>query len=383
LSRPDRLRVFVLVDALGWKLLEDREFLSDVLPYRRPLRTVLGYSSAAIPTLLSGRLPAEHGHWNLLYYDPQGSPFRWLRRLSFLPEAMLEHRVGRKLLKELGRRVLGLGPLFECTVSPRHLPWFNWVEKRNIYAPGGLRAARSIFDQLVEKGVPYRAYSYHRFRDAEILDRASSDVDGAQARVFFLYLSELDALLHHHGSDEPLVEGRLSWYADRLGSLLAKARRRDPNAVFALFSDHGMTPVRYHCDLGRDVDSLGFRMPEDYLAVYDSTMARFWFFTPGARQSIGERLGQLPYGRLIAEPELRRLGVYFPDQRYGEGVYLLNPGWLIAGSGFHGNGWRPVGMHGYHPEDAYSDGVFLASDPPSLPVRTVAEVCAYMQQAWS
>ena len=135
-SQP--LRIYVLIDALGWRILEGREFLSDVLPYRAPLRTVLGFSSGAIPTMLTGVPPAENGHWNLFYYDPKGSPFRWFRPFRFLPKAIVENRVARKIMKELGRRVLGLGPLFECCVSPRLLPYFNWVEKRNIYDRGGI-----------------------------------------------------------------------------------------------------------------------------------------------------------------------------------------------------------------------------------------------------
>jgi hypothetical protein len=181
--------MFVLIDALGWCCLKGRDFLGDVLTYRRPLRTILGFSSGAIPTLLTGRLPQEHGHWNLLYYDPRQSPFRWLHRLRFMPDSFLNHRVARKLLKELGRHVLGLGPLFECGVRPRLLPWFNWVEKHNIYAPGGIANATSIFDRLVEEAVPYRAYSYHDASDAQILRRARCDVESSEATFFFLYLS--------------------------------------------------------------------------------------------------------------------------------------------------------------------------------------------------
>ena len=80
------IRIFVLIDALGWPVVSKLDFLADLLPHRQPLRTILGYSSGAIPTILTGRFPVEHGHWNLFYYDPAGSPFRWLRRLNFLPK---------------------------------------------------------------------------------------------------------------------------------------------------------------------------------------------------------------------------------------------------------------------------------------------------------
>src|SRR5882724_2012899 len=145
-KRP--INMVVLIDALGWHYLENRTFLNAELPFRRSLQTILGFSSGAIPTILTGLPPALTGHWNLFYYDPAKSPFRWLRHFSFLPDRVMDHRVTCKLMKELGRRVLGMGPLFECFVSPRFLHAFNWVEKRNIYARGGIGGAASIFDQL-------------------------------------------------------------------------------------------------------------------------------------------------------------------------------------------------------------------------------------------
>src|SRR5712691_1248818 len=125
MSRGARVHLFVLIDALGWRFIEGKEFLSDLLTFRKPLGTGLGYSSGAIATILTGLPPVQNGHWNLVYYDPKSSPFRWLRYFQFLPDRVLNHRVTRKLLKETGRHLLGMGPLFECCVSPRLLSWFN------------------------------------------------------------------------------------------------------------------------------------------------------------------------------------------------------------------------------------------------------------------
>jgi hypothetical protein len=38
-------------------------------------------------------------------------------------------------------------------------------------------------------------------------------------------------------------------------------------------------------------------------------------------------------------------------------------------------------MHGYHPEDSYSDAIFLSSTEPPVPVQTIADVYACMQRA--
>lgn len=374
------VRIFVLIDALGWVLVDGKNFLSDLLPHRQPLRTILGYSSGAIPTILTGRLPSVHGHWNLLYRDPAGSPFRWLRHLDFLPGAVLDNRVSRRALKELGRRVLGLGPLFEVCVRPRLLPWFNWIEKRSIYAPGGVNGG-SIFDDLACAEIPHRVYSYHDFTDEEILSRAAGDLERGETGFFFLYLSEMDRFLHGHCEADAALDRRLDWYAQRLRTVFERARAADPDAEFTLLSDHGMTPVCHTYNLVPEIERLGLTMPADYLAVYDSTMARFWFSTPAACCAVTECLERIACGRILADAELRDLGIFFPDRRYGELVFLLAPGWLIGGSDFNGHGWTPAGMHGYHPDDPYSDGVFLSSHEPATAIRSIVDVYAVMRAA--
>lgn len=376
-----RMNIFVLIDALGWKFLEDREFLSDLLPFRQPLRTVLGFSSGAIPSMLTGRSPAETGHWNLFYYDPQGSPFRWLRHFGFLPNAVMDHRITRKLLKEMGRHVLGMGPCFECCVSPRLMPWFNFVERRDIYAPSGIAGAKSIFDSLQEKGVPHRVYTYHQWSDEEIMRRALRDVEESDAGFFFIYLCELDALLHEQWKNPVPLQDKLEWYAQRLRQIFDAARHIDSDASLTITSDHGMAPVRDHFDLLKQVEALGLEMPDDYLAVYDSTMARFWFFSERGRRAITTLLQQCTCGRILGDEELEQLGILFPDRRYGELIFLLDPGTLLTHSDFNGAGWMPTGMHGYHPDDPYSDAVFLSSHQPPVPVHSIRDIYDCMRRA--
>ena len=292
-------------------------------------------------------------------------------------DAAIEYR---KVIKEMGRRLMGLGPLFEVCVSPRLLPWFNWTEKRNIYAPGGI-AIDSIFDRLAREAVPHRVYSYHTLRDEEILERARLDLERGTTGFFFLYLSEMDRFLHHHCETDGPFDERLDWYARGLRRVFEVARAVDPAAELTVISDHGMTPVRHVANLVGEIERLGLSMPEDYLAVYDSTMARFWFSREDARHRVLDRLGAVPYGRVLADDELDRLGILFPDRRYGEVVFLLEPGWLIGGSDFNGRGWAPAGMHGYHPDDPYSDGIFLCSGRPPTEVRSLVDIYPLMAAA--
>ncbi len=384
MKAPRQLHVFVLIDALGWSLIENSSFLREYLPHRQGLRTQLGFSSGVIPSILSGLTPAQNGIWNLVYFDPDHSPFRWMRRLNFLPYGLLDNRLGRRFMTELGRRALGLGPGFDCCVSPKLLSWFNWTERRNIYARGGLGATPSIFDQLAEQQIPYCAYSYRDgVTDQQILTQATIDVRNSQAGFFFLYLCEMDGFLHAHCDDAEKIADKLAWYEQNLDRLFAAALRRDPEAKFFLFSDHGMAPVRRYYDLVADIEACAMRMPLDYLAVYDSTMARFWFFSPEARAAITDCLRRVPCGRLLPEAELRQLGVFFPDNRYGEAILLMEPGTLISTSGFNGAGWKPAGMHGYHPDDPHSEAVFLTNREPLFPLATVTDIYRCMRESVS
>jgi hypothetical protein len=374
IDRRTGIRVYVLVDALGWALIRDRRFLDTMLPYQIGLRTVLGYSSAAIPTILTGTSPDKHRYWNLLSFDPPASPFRWLRCFSFLPDAVLDHRCFRKLLKECGRRVLGLGPLFECCVSPRLLPLLGWNDCPNPFLPGSFPGLQSIFDRLAEAETPFCSYSFHSLTDDQIVAQASTDIETGKAAVFFLYLSELDHFLHLHCQHPLRVQERLDRLAEGLRALFSAALGRDPGAHLAVFSDHGMTPVTGKIDLTSGIRSTGLKTPDDYLAVYDSTMARFWFFSDQARHQISSYLDSVAGGSILEREELVKLGIAFDDRRYGELMFLLEPGLLISGSGFNNGRWSPHGMHGYHPDDPRSDGVFLSNRRPETPLRTIADI---------
>jgi hypothetical protein len=382
-TRKRHISVCVLIDALGWKVLGDRKFLNDLLVFRQPLKTVLGFSSAAIPSLLTGKSPSQHGHWNLFYFDPSGSPFAWLHWLHNFPDKLVNHRVSQKLIKEAGRRFYHMGPQFECYVKPTLMPYFNWIERKCIYEPKGITGAKSIFDDLVDRGIPYRAYSYHHWNDEQILKLAQDDLEHSDAEFFFVYLCQLDAELHSFWAHPERLNAMLAHYEEKLRQIFDTALRMDPDASIAIFSDHGMAPVNHRFDLVREIDALGWSMPEDYLAVYDSTMARFWFFNDEARATMTACLEKQTCGRVLGEAELDQLGVNFPDRHYGETIFLLDSGWMFYRSDFHSGNWLPTGMHGYHPDDPYSDAVFLSNRPPAAPMSTIRDLHGYMERAFA
>jgi hypothetical protein len=166
-----------------------------------------------------------------------------------------------------------------------------------------------------------------------------------------------------------------------LRAVIDAARTVDSRARISVFSDHGMTPVTRRYDLLQDIEAVGLEMPGEYLAAYDSTMARFWFFSAEARQRMSDALASNASGRILSDAELKDLGVFFPDRRFGEMVFLLHPGWMMARSNFNGSQWAPAGMHGYHPGDPGSDAIYLSDVAPKRRLESICEIYAEMSLA--
>ena len=56
------LPLFVFIDACGWEIIRDDPFARALAPNRRRLTSVFGYSSACVPSIVSGAWPDEHRH---------------------------------------------------------------------------------------------------------------------------------------------------------------------------------------------------------------------------------------------------------------------------------------------------------------------------------
>ena len=64
-AEKNTLEITIIVDGLGWEHMSKVPVFKSILPFQKPLKTVLGFSSSAIPTLLTGKSAEDHGMWNL------------------------------------------------------------------------------------------------------------------------------------------------------------------------------------------------------------------------------------------------------------------------------------------------------------------------------
>ena len=353
------LPIFILVDACGWEIMRERSFLESVAPRRHRLESVFGYSSTCVPSIVSGRWPAQHRNWCYYAYDPAGSPFKHLSSLRWLPRALTSRRRVRRVLTKLARRGLGFEGYFDLYNMPfEDIGLYNFTERKSPLRACGMNSGTNIFDFLETEKIKYFASDPNK-TEKENLAALLDQINTGEIDFSFSYWPALDGLLHRVGNKSPDIAPRLREYEDWIAQVCQAAHSQYEEVRLYVFGDHGMANCDELLDLKAKIDALPAQMPRDYAVVYDSTMARFWFFNDAARQAITACLGQVPQGRIVPDEELEKLGAFFPDRYFGELIFLVKEGVLIVPSHM---GERPIrAMHGYHPTETHSFAALFTS----------------------
>lgn len=368
--------VVLLVDALGWELAGRTVDLAPGLTERRRLDTILGFSSGALPTLFTGRLPADHGRW-LMYRRAVGpTPFAGFQWLALAPgRARRSWRMSRTLHALVRRRgVRGYFDLYEVPIPL--LAEFDLAERDDIFAPGGL-PLDSLWDALERRGVARAMWDWRTPESANLaaLERHVAEGEG---EFLFCYTAGLDATLHREGNDGDGVRSWLGGLGGVLRRIEEAGTRRGATPWIYLLSDHGMVDVDRTVDVMGRLATLPVCWPGDYLAFFDSTMARFWWRGGPARDRVRAALAREPAGRWLDDGELEREGCRFAGRDYGDDVFLLEPGALMVPS-FMGS--RPVrAMHGYDPSHPGMAALLWSNRPIPAGVGHLTHVRGFLER---
>jgi hypothetical protein len=376
-----KLVLVFMIDALGYDLVADSSFLPSLDAARSPVASVLGYSSACIPTIMTGKMPSEHGHLSMYRRARNGSVFDRSSRLA----GWIAARTGRdwRARQWVASRVRRRGVTGYYALYDVPLPWihrFDLCQRRNLYRPRAFADHEGLPDLLVRQGISHRIWDW-TVPEARAFAELEAELGQRSSGVLFLYTAELDALMHAVGPRHAQTKEKLAEYQHRIESALAAARRHGREVEAYVFGDHGMAEVRRAHDLWGALAQLPFRVPGDYLYFLDSTMARFWFTSAEARQTVLGMLGDLDYGRVLAAAELEELGAWFPDHDYGEIIFLLDEGEILVPSFM---GLTAVkGMHGYHPQARASYTTLLTNRTGIKAPRDLAELHGVLADAFT
>lgn len=373
-----KLAIAMFVDACGWDVVSERPWFFDGFEHRQPVQSIFGFSSACVPAILTGRSPNRNDHWSCFYYSPETSPFKALEYLRTLPSSIVDRGRVRRYLSKAIAAAYGYTGYFQIYNIPfKDLPLFDYAEKKDIFRPGGINKGPSLADYLHCKGIPHHISNWRESEDAN-LKALHRHVEAGDIAFAFLYTGRLDALLHDLTKEAPSVGEKLNWYQENLATILRLAESRYEEVRFALFSDHGMATVRKVVNWIPRVERLRLTHGKDYAAIYDSTMMRFWYLNPEAKERIHNELKDCEDARWVPDEVLRDYGAYWADGKFGHGIYALEPGVLLNPS--HMGKVPLAGMHGYRPDHPDSDSALVANFKPSTVVRDIRDLYGLMTE---
>ena len=374
--KNNTIEIFLFIDALGWKIINDHDFLTEFLPYRKKITMQFGYSSSAIPTILSGKTPAEHGHLGLFRFAPESSPFKALSRLAWLfkPAAFWNRGRVRHHLSGVLKKIYGFTGYFQLYRIPVwKLKYVDYCEKKNLFIAGGMGNIANLYDVLSTKKVNFHISDWH-LHDDENYSVAEKAIENGK-NFLFVYTASFDGVLHDKIGNTAAVAEKLDEIRSRIKSLYQKAEEYAENIHFTIISDHGMTPLADTVDIMKDIDSSGLVFGRDYGACFDSTMARFYYMNEKAETVISVLMKKFP-GHFLSKEEEIKYGIYRDDRMFGDAIFLLDAGIQIVPSDM---GDKPLnGMHGFIPENEYSFAAILSNESLPENIEYVADYFNFM-----
>ncbi len=370
------IEIFLFIDALGWKIVNDHKFLMEILPYRKKITMQFGYSSSAIPTILSGKTPAAHGHLGLFRFAPESSPFKKLSRFAWLfkPDFFWHRGRVRHHLSKILKKIYGFTGYFQLYRMPLwKLKYMDYCEKKDLFVSGGMENIANLYDTMSQKGVDFHISDWH-LGDDENYAAAEKAIEAGKI-FLFVYTAAFDGVLHNKIGDPTAIAAKLDEIGFRIKSLYKKAEEYAENIHFTVISDHGMTPLAGTADIMKAVENSGLVFGKDYGACFDSTMARFYYLSEKAEPVISGLMKKFP-GHFLSKDEEIKYGIYRDDRMFGDAIFLLDAGIQIVPSDM---GDKPLnGMHGFVPEDEHSFAVILSNESLPENIEKVADYFNFM-----
>jgi hypothetical protein len=232
-----------------------------------------------------------------------------------------------------------------------------------VLLPECFAPAKSIVDLVHEAGMQHYIVNCENNSPVQafkILRRRLADksVDFA-----FVHSNEIDHLLHCNPHDFQKIDKKLRQYERKIKKIIKAGESASNNFNLTVFSGHGITFAPQRINIKKKIESIGLDYGNDYHAVYDPTMARFWYKDKSIKSIVIDKLKELRHCRILTVKDKKKYGIYFPDRRYGETIALVDPGFQISPNDVVSQFLK--GMHGYDPEHPDSLGACLSLRPVS------------------
>lgn len=333
----------------------------------------------------SGRYPDTSNNLSAFVFDPDNSPFQWLKKFGRMPNIVRPYKIfvpARRLIRYITKRTTDCYHTDPAWIPTEFQPFFRPCEdSQPVHDPGAL-GATSIFDLCRANGKTY-TYRAHPVSgdDDEIFKGLVKDLEaGTPYDIYIAQFSILDQQGHHHGPSSDFIQEDCLTELDR--KLKEVHRALDENYDdWNLFicADHGMAPVEKRVNVTKVLKKLPVKATEDYVVFVNSTLVMLWYLTDKGRDVIEAALPSIPGTKVVSDEERRERRIPTNTQ-WGDRILAADPGVLFWPDYFHVRDSVIRGMHGYldKTEEGYGMAVIAnkagSIGPSSFEPRTLVDV---------
>lgn len=242
---------------------------------------------------------------------------------------------------------------------------FDLTEKVFWSDPNFLENYPTIFELLKSYDIDYEIVGMTRGH----LDNSSQIVKCHKFNIIkpwtYLFIGDIDPLSHRFGQSSKYVMTRLKEIDDMLEHIYRNFEANYDDFNFMLFSDHGHVDIEDYIDLQSIFRSHNLNL-NHIIHFVDANFARFWFRSETEKKDVIRLLSHLDdKGFILSSNHLNKYKINMPDNRYGDLIFYLDMprifdrGKLVIAGKQRNH--PSVSAHGYLPDHAGSDGVFVSN----------------------
>ncbi len=323
------------------------------------LKTILGYSVGIDPIFFSGTYPEQNNIWTYFTFNPKTKSLiaQLLWPLDQIPKSRISryfHALVYRLFQSL--KIIKFKE-FPYNLPFKKLNYFEYVQKKHITKPKSLQNIPTLIDLFEKYHIKYKIFDWYasdKKKFADFIEQKNEKID-----VLIFYLSDLDGILHKYGIKSTRTQQKLREIDLNISKVHIILSKLWPDFSFVIFSDHGITEVKKTIDLPSELNlNINFKEYKDYLAFYDATMARFWFFNEKSQKIIKKILKSKTYGKILTKSQYKEFHINFSHNKYGDLLFLMNPGNIIYPN-YYSVFKPPQTMHSYDPNYQEMNGIFI------------------------
>jgi hypothetical protein len=388
--------VLILIDAMRY------DYINSVnTPFLQACSAEGSYIEHIIPSygfcerteILSGVPPNKSGYFTAIGYDPKNSPFRNFRGLWFLSavEKILHLSISKmnvnigELFSRLYRRVLR-STFLKRNMGIYRIPinllkYFALTEDGEKNESNGGIKFKSILNLMEEKAVEYYQGSFTSLDmppngdDKNRMRLALIAAEKSEAELFLVYITIIDSVGHDYGPESIEMKNALKKIDGELNDFVQECEKISPGNDYIFLGDHGMVTVESHFNAEEEIlfiaGKYGMKLGRDYLMFLDSTVVRLWAQNPHASMDdfiydIEKSEAFQTHGIFVDDEKKKEIELPLDDERYGQVLWIANPGVLVFPDYFHRN-TPSKGMHGYDINVVESHGSCIMYGPSHSP----------------